>query len=69
MSNLASDTIFAIATPPGRSAIAVIRISGSNAASAPALLRAACPPAGQFSVARLYHDGQVIDQALLLFMK
>lgn len=69
MSNLASDTIFAIATPPGRSAIAVIRISGPNAASAPALLRAACPPAGQFSVARLYHDGQVIDQALLLFMK
>ena len=69
MSNLASDTIFAIATPPGRSAIAVIRISGPEAATAPSLFRALCPPAGQFSVARLYHDGKVIDQALLLFMR
>ncbi|MDC1293718.1 tRNA uridine-5-carboxymethylaminomethyl(34) synthesis GTPase MnmE, partial [Candidatus Puniceispirillum sp.] len=62
-------TIFAIATPPGRSAIAVIRISGPAAGDAPALFGAACPPAGQFSVARLVLDQRVIDQVILLFMK
>ncbi|MGB1826531.1 MAG: hypothetical protein ACPHLN_08810, partial [Candidatus Puniceispirillaceae bacterium] len=35
------DTIFALATPPGRSAIAVIRISGPSAHAAPALFGAA----------------------------
>ena len=35
------DTIFALATPPGRSAIAVIRISGPAAHAAPALFGAA----------------------------
>ena len=62
-------TIFAIATPPGRSAIAVIRISGPLAGDAPALFGAACPPAGQFLVTRLVLDQLVIDQVILLFMK
>ena len=61
-------TIFAIATPPGRSAIAVIRISGPLAGDAPALFGAACPPAGQFLVTRLVLDQLVIDQVILLFM-
>ena len=69
MSQAGYKTIFAIATPPGRSAIAVIRISGPLAGDAPALFGAACPKAGQFSVARLVLDQRVIDQVILLFMK
>ena len=69
MSRAGYKTIFAIATPPGRSAIAVIRISGPLAGDAPALFGAACPKAGQFSVARLVLDQRVIDQVILLFMK
>ena len=69
MSQAGYKTIFAIATPPGRSAIAVIRISGPLAGDAPALFGAVCPKAGQFSVARLVLDQRVIDQVILLFMK
>ncbi len=69
MSQAGYETIFAIATPPGRSAIAVIRISGPLASTAPALFGAACPLAGQFAVARLVLDQRVIDQVILLFMK
>lgn len=63
------DTIFALATPPGRSAIAVIRISGPAAHAAPALFGAACPAPGCFQVARLLDDsGMPLDQALVLAM-
>ena len=63
------DTIFAVATPPGRSAIAVVRISGPQAAQAPALFDAICPKAGRFTLARLLAAGQVIDEVLILFMQ
>ena len=62
------DTIFALATPPGRSAIAVIRISGPKAGLSPALFAANCPAAGQFCLARLCAGDQVIDEAMILFM-
>ena len=63
------DTIFALATPPGKSAIAVIRISGPQASGAPAVFGADCPDAGRFSVARLCDDaGRMIDQVVILFM-
>ena len=65
----ANDTIYAVATPPGRSAIAVIRISGQHAAKTPDLFSASCPAAGQFNVSRLMHAGKVLDQVILLFMK
>ena len=65
----ANDTIYAVATPPGRSAIAVIRISGQNAARTPDLFSVPCPDAGQFNVSRLMHAGKVLDQVILLFMK
>jgi tRNA modification GTPase len=65
----ANDTIYAVATPPGRSAIAVIRISGLNAARAPDLFSVPCPAAGEFNVSRLMHAGKVLDQVILLFMK
>ncbi len=62
------DTIFAVATPPGRSAIAVIRISGPKAGLSPALFAAHCPDVGHFCVARLRAGDQVIDEVILLFM-
>ena len=62
------DTIFAVATPPGRSAIAVIRISGPKAGLSPALFASNCPVAGQICLARLNVDDQVIDEAIILFM-
>ena len=65
----ANDTIYAVATPPGKSAIAVIRISGQNAAKTPDLFSVTCPDAGQFNVSRLMHAGKVLDQVILLFMK
>jgi len=64
-----SDTIFALATPPGRSAIAVIRVSGPQALAVPALFGAACPAAGTFAVARLYDGAFLIDEAVLLCMQ
>ena len=62
------DTIFAVATPPGRSAIAVIRISGPKAGLSPTIFGADCPAAGQFCLARLRVGDQVIDEAMILFM-
>ena len=62
------DTIFAVATPPGRSAIAVIRISGPKAITSPELFAANCPAAGQFCFSRLWDGNQVIDEVMILFM-
>ncbi len=69
MSENTSDTIYAVATPPGRSAIAVIRISGRRASKTPVLFSVPCPSAGQFNVSRLMQAGKVLDQVILLFMK
>ena len=64
------DTIFALATPPGRSAIAVIRISGPQAFAAPALFGCVVPAAGTFRMARLVDgDGGRLDEALILAMR
>ena len=62
------DTIFAVATPPGRSAIAVIRISGPKARLSPALFASNCPAAGQFCLARLRSNDKIIDEVMILFM-
>jgi len=66
---LADDTIFALATPPGRSAIAVVRISGPKASILPAHFGASCPRSGRFARRLLKPAaGTVIDDVLLLFM-
>ncbi len=65
-----TDTIFALSTPPGRSAIAVVRLSGSAVASVlEALTDGSRPPA---RLARLVHvrdpdNGAAIDHALVLW--
>lgn len=61
-----TDTIFALATPPGRGAIAVIRLSGSSVDPALTALGATRLKPRLAAVRDLVHDGAVIDQALVL---
>ena len=65
----ASPTIFALSTAPGRAAIAVIRISGPDAAVALRLLCGRVPPPRQAHLAQLRHpaSGEPLDQALVLY--
>ena len=64
-----SDTIFAPATAAGRSAVAVVRLSGPGAAEAVRALAGRLPAARRAALRRL-RDGQgrEIDQALVLWM-
>ncbi|MFN3558470.1 MAG: tRNA uridine-5-carboxymethylaminomethyl(34) synthesis GTPase MnmE [Brevundimonas sp.] len=61
-----TDTIFALATPPGRGAIAILRLSGPATDAALAGLGAAGLTARMASLRSLTHAGRVIDQALVL---
>lgn len=59
-------TIFALATPPGRGAIAIIRLSGPGTEAALTALGAGGVKARLASLRTLTHGGQTIDQALVL---
>lgn len=61
-----SDTIFALATPPGRGAIAVVRLSGPGVEATLVALGAGGLKPRRAFVRDLSHDGQAIDQALVL---
>jgi len=61
-----NDTIFALATPPGRGAIAILRLSGPGTDAALAALGAGNLPARVASLRTLRHGSNVIDQALVL---
>ncbi|RZJ46536.1 MAG: tRNA uridine-5-carboxymethylaminomethyl(34) synthesis GTPase MnmE [Brevundimonas sp.] len=61
-----TDTVFALATPPGRGAIAIVRLSGPGTDSALTALGAGGLKARMASLRTLTHDGGVIDQALVL---
>lgn len=61
-----TDTIFALATPPGRGAIAVIRLSGPGVEEALSAIGSGGLKPRQASVRDLAHDGAPIDQALVL---
>ncbi len=60
------DTIFALATPPGRGAIAVLRLSGPGVEAALTALGATPLKPRIASVRDLSHAGDHIDQALVL---
>jgi len=60
------DTVFALATPPGRGAIAIVRLSGPDTDAALTGLGAGGLKARMASLRTLTHKGQVIDQALVL---
>ncbi len=61
------DTIFALATPRGKSGVAIVRVSGPQAFSACENLAGTVPPSHR-SALRVLRDGKgaVLDQALLL---
>lgn len=62
------DTIFALATAPGRAAVAVVRLSGPRTAAALRVLAGRLPPPRRASVRRLTgRDGKTLDQALILW--
>jgi tRNA modification GTPase len=63
-----SDTIFALATAPGRAGVAVLRLSGPAAGAALAALAGKLPPARRASRARFRDSaGELIDDGLALF--
>ncbi len=65
----AGDTIFALASGPGRAAIAVLRVSGDCTRMYVERLCGTVPPARRASVRRLKDDsGAVLDEALVLWM-
>lgn len=61
-----ADTIFALATPPGRGAIAIIRLSGPGVDAALIALGAGGLTPRLASLRTLRHEGEVVDQALVL---
>jgi tRNA modification GTPase len=63
-----SDTIFALATPPGRGAVAVVRVSGPEAAGTLTRLAGRCPRPRQATLRTLKSaDGATLDRALVLW--
>jgi len=66
---MSADTIFALATPPGRSGVAVIRLSGPQTQAILEAALAGPGPAPRKAALRFSHDagGQGIDQGLILF--
>jgi len=61
-----ADTIFALATPPGRGAIAILRLSGPDVDAALTALGAGGLTPRLASLRTLRHDGEMVDQALVL---
>lgn len=62
----ASDTIFALATAPGRAGIAVLRLSGPQAHEAAAQLAGSLPEHGRSLRTIRNPSGEPLDQALVL---
>ncbi len=64
-----SDTILALATPPGRSGVAVLRVSGANASDALLALGVSLPQPRVATLAPLMHPQthEVLDKALILW--
>ena len=61
------DTIFAPATAPGRSAVAVVRVSGPVTRDALLALAGRVPEPRRATLAPLRHHGTVLDRALVLW--
>ena len=61
-----TDTIFALATPPGRGAIAILRLSGPATDAALAALGAPDLKPRYASLRTLAHEGRHLDEALVL---
>ena len=67
---LITDTIVAIATPPGAGGVGIVRISGGNASAIAKRMLGQCPPPRQANyTAFLDTENNVIDQGIALFFK
>jgi tRNA modification GTPase len=64
---LSAETIFALATAPGRAAVAVVRLSGPQTARAVSDLAGRLPAARKASLRRLRSEGVTLDEALVLW--
>lgn len=66
--NAASDTIAAVATPPGRGGIGVVRVSGPAVAAVAAAVLGTCPRP-RHAALRKFRDagGDVLDRGIALF--
>ncbi|WP_421784529.1 tRNA uridine-5-carboxymethylaminomethyl(34) synthesis GTPase MnmE [Hyphobacterium sp.] len=66
---MAADTIFALATPPGRSGVAVMRLSGTQAgAIVDATITGRRPPPRYAALRQIQNgDGTLIDEGLVLW--
>ena len=66
----ASSTIFALATPAGRGAVAVVRLSGPSAGNVLERLSGARLPSARRAVVRRLRTsgGELVDEALILWM-
>ena len=63
-----ADTIAAVATPPGRGGIGVVRVSGKDLKSLTLSIIGYIPEPRYASLSRFFDgDGQVIDQGIALF--
>lgn len=60
------DTIFALATAPGKAGVAIVRVSGPAAVSSLAAFGVAPPPARYMALRRLEREGDLIDTALVV---
>ncbi|MEM0988908.1 MAG: tRNA uridine-5-carboxymethylaminomethyl(34) synthesis GTPase MnmE [Pseudomonadota bacterium] len=60
------DTIYAVSTGPGTAAVAVIRVSGPSAWETLATLAGDVPSVRRAVVRELKHDGEILDQALVI---
>lgn len=74
MTNGLSDTIAAVATPPGRGGVGVLRLSGPRAlAVADAVFSGKSRPSqtrgGRFLFGKIYHGAEVIDEGLCLVFR
>ena len=61
------DTIYALASAPGRAGVAVVRLSGGRAGEAVSAVAGGLPPPRQASLRRLRYQENEIDQALVLW--
>ena len=62
-----SDTIFALASAPGRAGVAVVRVSGPRAGQAAFALAGGMPQPRKATLLRLSWKDGIIDRALVLW--
>ena len=67
--SLSEDTIAAVATPPGRGGVAVVRVSGPRAFEIASVISSKEPRVGRIVFARFSQGGRILDEGLLLSFK